>query len=520
MISKISLRTGILSLLAVTTFLLLIVSLVGIIAINKGNQSLEIINRIQGTELNGLYQSNELLLRTRYGAVAAMRKIEIGKIAEGRLEAKRVADYVAQSRLFLQRFLEAGTVTDHGQNLADAIAKTYQRYFDDGITPLLAALNRENSAAYYAVMDGNIGLLSMDFLKAVNNFDVYAEKVSQQKLAEATHNEHIMQILIGICCGTSLVLVVLAWFAMSTMLLMPLNRAINHLEQIASGDLTQPILSTGRNELGRLNIAMREMQQSLANSVSRVRDASLQIDVSSRELAAGNLNLSQRTEASAASLEETAASMEQLTATVHSNADNAHQGYQLADQVADTAVRGADGVHAVVRKMQDISDCALRIATILGVIDEIAFQTNILALNASVEAARAGEQGRGFAVVASEVRHLAQRSGDAAKEVRILIDESQIRVGEGNDMAEHAGKTMDKISVQVMRMTSLMKEISEASHEQRNGISQVNQAVVQMDEAAQQDAALVEQSSAATQSLEEQSRHLVQAMAVFTLSAA
>jgi methyl-accepting chemotaxis protein len=212
--------------------------------------------------------------------------------------------------------------------------------------------------------------------------------------------------------------------------------------------------------------------------------------------------------------------MEQLTATVKLNADNASQAHQLARSVSDSADRGSEVVSYVMDKMQEISNSSKRIGDILGVIDGIAFQTNILALNASVEAARAGEQGRGFAVVASEVRNLAQRSATAAKEIRTLIAESQSRVSEGSEMATKAGETMDEIASEVMRVTTLMKEISSASQEQSHGIEQVNQAVTQMDEVAQQNAALVEQAMAATQSLEEQSQQLVQSMAVFKVSPA
>lgn len=212
--------------------------------------------------------------------------------------------------------------------------------------------------------------------------------------------------------------------------------------------------------------------------------------------------------------------MEELTATVKQNAENAEQAHQLAKTVSDTADRGSEMVCYVIEKMRDISGGSNRIADILSVIDGIAFQTNILALNASVEAARAGEQGRGFAVVAGEVRHLASRSAEAAKEIRTLISDSQTQVGEGSELAQQAGETMDEIATEVLRMTKLMREIANASREQSRGIEQVNIAVSQMDETAQQNAALVQQSSAATRSLEEQSHVLVEAVATFKLQTA
>jgi methyl-accepting chemotaxis protein len=275
-------------------------------------------------------------------------------------------------------------------------------------------------------------------------------------------------------------------------------------------------VSTASKEFNRLNAAIENMRQSLMNSVTRVRDASSQIDTGSRELSLGNVDLAQRTESTATSLEQTAASMEQITATVKQNADNADQAHQLAKSVSDTADRGSEMVCYVIEKMRDISDSSSRIADILSMIDSIAFQTNILALNAAVEAARAGEQGRGFAVVAGEVRNLASRSADAAKEIRQLISSSQAHVSEGSDWRCRQAKRWMR-SPEVLRMTKLMREIASASQEQSRGIEQVNIAVSQMDETAQQNASLVQQSSAATRSLEEQSRELLEAMASFRL---
>jgi methyl-accepting chemotaxis protein len=312
-------------------------------------------------------------------------------------------------------------------------------------------------------------------------------------------------------------IIVLAWLALRHMLLKPLDASIVQLEHVAAGDLASVSVSTTSKEFNRLNAAIENMRHSLISSVTRVRDASSQIDTGSRELSLGNVDLAQRTESTATSLEQTAASMEEITATVKQNADNADQAHQLAKSVSDTADRGSEMVCYVIEKMRDISDSSSRIADILSMIDSIAFQTNILALNAAVEAARAGEQGRGFAVVAGEVRNLASRSGDAAKEIRQLISSSQAHVSEGSDLAMQAGETMDEIASEVMRMTKLMREIASASQEQSRGIEQVNIAVSQMDETAQQNASLVQQSSAATRSLEEQSRELLEAMASFRL---
>jgi len=517
---KLSLRTGLLALLAFMTLLLLAVSVMGIIAINKGNRSLDVINRIQGVELNALYQSNGDLMRARATSALAVRKIEIGLLDEGAALAKQAQADVQGSQQNMNAFVAAGTVTAHGKKLADDIILTYNAYLAQGIKPIMDALEKQYTDEYYSVLEGNLAKLAMDYSNAVAAFGSYATQVTDAQLAQAAWNETLMKALIGAAVALTLLLFMLAWVLMRRLLLLPLNRAITHLEQVAAGDLSQTLPPAGDNELGRLNRALGEMQQALRAQVSQVLHASQQIDVGSRELAAGNVHLSQRTEESAASLEQTAASMEQLTATVRLNAANAQQAHKLANSVSDTADRGAEVVSYVMEKMQEITASANRIGDILGVIDGIAFQTNILALNASVEAARAGEQGRGFAVVANEVRTLAQRSANAAKEIRGLISESQTRVKEGSDMATRAGETMDEISSEVMRVTTLMKEISMASDEQSRGIEQVNQAVTQMDEAAQQNAALVEQAAAATQSLEAQSQHLQSTVSLFRLETA
>jgi len=517
---QLSLRTGLLALLAFMTLLLLAVSLMGIVAINKGNRSLDVINRIQGIELNSLYKSNSDLMRARANAALAVRKIEIGMLEEGAAVTKLSQADVLSSQKNLKRFVDAGTVTAHGKMLADAVSASYKAYLDQGIKPMMDALDKQYTDEYYQLLEGNLATLAASYDKAVNDFSQLADQITQAQLAEAAYNETKMKILIAVAGVLTLLLLVLAWQLLRRMLLQPLNLAIVHLEQIAAGDLSQALPPSSNNELGRLNHALSGMQQSLRTSVNQVREASMQIDIGSRELAAGNVNLSQRTEESAASLEQTAASMEQLTATVRLNATNAQQANQLASAVSETADRGAEVVSYVMEKMNEITDSANRIGDILSVIDGIAFQTNILALNAAVEAARAGEQGRGFAVVANEVRTLAQRSANAAKEIRTLISDSQSRVKEGTEMATRAGETMDEISGEVMRVTALMKEISMASDEQSRGIEQVNLAVTQMDAAAQQNAALVEQATAATQSLEAQSDQLQATMAQFRLQTA
>ncbi|WOB71036.1 methyl-accepting chemotaxis protein [Achromobacter xylosoxidans] len=321
-----------------------------------------------------------------------------------------------------------------------------------------------------------------------------------------------------ILSGLAIVLGGLFAWRVSKSITAPLAQAVSVAETVARGDLGQPIQAVTRDETGRLLRALHDMQDKLAGAVRTIRAGSETISSAAGQIAAGNTDLSSRTEEQAASLEETAASMEELASTVKQNADNARQANQLAASASEVAQRGGAVVSAVVSTMGDISASSRKISEIVSVIDGIAFQTNILALNAAVEAARAGEQGKGFAVVAGEVRSLAQRSAQAAREVKTLIEASVSKVAEGAGQAENAGTTMQEVVASVKRVTDIMGEIAAASQEQASGIEQVNRAVSQMDEVTQQNAALVEEAAAAAGSMQDQAHALVRAVGVFRLS--
>jgi methyl-accepting chemotaxis protein len=296
-----------------------------------------------------------------------------------------------------------------------------------------------------------------------------------------------------------------------------LDQAIDASKRIASGDLTAQLTVESSDETGELIASLKEMNEGLARIVGEVRTGADSIATATEEIAAGNSDLSQRTEEQASALEETASSMEELTATVKQNAENAQQANQLAINASGVAVKGGDVINRVVLTMESITGSSKKISDIIGVIDGIAFQTNILALNAAVEAARAGEQGRGFAVVAAEVRSLAQRSAAAAKEIKTLIEDSVGKVQDGSRLVEEAGRTTQEIVTSIKRVTDIMGEISAASREQSSGIEQVNVAITQMDDVTQQNAALVEEAAAAAESLEDQARQMVGVVARFKL---
>ncbi len=322
--------------------------------------------------------------------------------------------------------------------------------------------------------------------------------------------------IIGGTLLLALVIFVFAWLV-ARRIKQALDKAISASEQIAAGDLTVKIEVDSEDETGHLLASLKEMNAGLARIVGEVRNGADSIATATEQISAGNADLSQRTEEQASALEETASSMEELTSTVKQNADNAQQANQLAISASGVAVKGGEVISRVVRTMESITDSSRKISDIIGVIDGIAFQTNILALNAAVEAARAGEQGRGFAVVAAEVRSLAQRSAAAAKEIKTLIEDSVGKVQDGSRLVEEAGHTTQEIVTSIKRVTDIMAEISAASLEQSSGIEQVNTAITQMDDVTQQNAALVEQAAAAAESLEEQALQLVQVVTRFTL---
>ncbi|KFC78626.1 methyl-accepting chemotaxis protein [Ewingella americana] len=387
------------------------------------------------------------------------------------------------------------------------------------LAPLMNALAsyKTHVLAYLPAVEREKATSQVMAVKA-NDMNSLVANIFKNEL-DSTHADiRKAMMLMGIITLAVLIIGTLFSWHITRQLTHPLRATLATAELIAKGDLTAAQTTARRDELGMLMNAVAGMSQNLRNMIYEIRTGVGQVSHAAAEIAAGNTDLSSRTEEQAAAVEETAASMEQLSSTVKQNAENAHHASKLASDASQTATLGGKQVGDVVLTMQQISSSSKRIAEITSVINGIAFQTNILALNAAVEAARAGEQGRGFSVVASEVRTLAQRSAQAAKEIEGLIAESVERVNTGAKLVESTGRTMQDIVQSVTNVRDIMGEIASASDEQSRGITQISQAIVEMDSTTQQNAALVEQSAAAADSLEEQSRLLTEAVSVFRLS--
>ncbi|APX74099.1 methyl-accepting chemotaxis protein [Achromobacter insolitus] len=530
-LANMTIRSSLLWVLAFFSFMLVIGAALGVLSLRISNGTLAEIKQSQ--ELDdavGRVVSSYKDSMTGLGRAAAANYADIVKSvgqptlltqglssdAAGLLERAKASMNKGQAEY--EYYKSLARPAEAAETLKE-IDESYEALVRQGLTPLVAALEKADMPAYQKQVQTVQDALEGRYARAIEGFDFWraSKTLDAHEVAQVRYQFVLMAVGAG---GVIAALLVFATYVfLRRRVLLPLKEAGHHFDRIAGGDLTARVDVRNTNEIGQLFAALKRMQESLTRTVASVRRGVDEINVGSHEIAAGNTDLSSRTEQQAASLEETAASMEQLASTVKQNADNARQANQLAASASDVAERGGSAVSEVVSTMQEISGSSRKISEIVSVIDGIAFQTNILALNAAVEAARAGEQGKGFAVVAGEVRSLAQRSAQAAKEIKGLIEDSVTKVGAGSEQVERAGATMQEIVASVKRVTDIMGEISAASEEQSSGIDQVNRAVSQMDEVTQQNAALVEEAAAAAGSLQEQAQRLAEAVAVFKINA-
>ena len=513
MFKNLTIKMRLIVVLAFLVFELIVGFAIGILNLSKANGALEqmyndrLVSLAKLDEVGRLVTLNQLNL-----AKASLPNAQETGAAMDLVEAnaKRVAASWAA--------YAATQASAEEKALAERFAGQRKAFLEQGLQPAVAAIRAQDTARAAEIVNGEMHRLFEPMNQTMNALVEMQQKAAQDDYQKS---QEIYNLVLAVCIAGLVfgvvVAAVLGWLLVRA-IVGPLQAAVKIAGGVAQGDLTQTIEVRSNDETGRLMAALRDMNDSLVEIVTRVRAGTDNIATASSEIADGNLDLSSRTEQQAGSLEETASSMEELTSTVKQNADNARQANVLAGSASDVAGKGGVVVSQVVETMGAINASASKIVEIISVIDGIAFQTNILALNAAVEAARAGEQGRGFAVVAGEVRSLAQRSAAAAKEIKLLIDDSVEKVHHGAALVDQAGATMTEIVHSVSRVTDIMAEISAASQEQTAGIEQVNAAIAQMDQTTQQNAALVEEASAAAQSLQQEATTLARTVGAFRIA--
>jgi len=514
MLDRLTIRTRLTGTIALLGLLILFLGTLGIFELRKSNEILKDVYGNAMVSMQTIYESQIQIDRARLSLDRVALDPD-NPISQDPL--KRSQGFIDGSDKFWKRYLSLPFGPGEKELAMQADAKR-QELIKDGLLPAIKALEEKNQPEIRRLMLSEVTRLFRLYLEANEKLTAYQlEHTGQQYQASQTdYSRSMMFSITAVVIGIGLAGV--SGLMLLRAVMHPLEQTRNHFEAMAQGNLSNQIERSRDDEMGAMMTGLKHMQDRLAGTVRSVREGSDAIATASSEIAAGNLDLSRRTVQQAASLEETASSLEELTSTVRQNSENARQASALASSASEIAIKGGELVSRVVDTMGSITASSDKIADIIGVIDGIAFQTNILALNAAVEAARAGEQGRGFAVVATEVRNLAQRSAAAAKDIKALITDSVEKVGSGSALVNETGSTMNEIVSSVGRVTSIISEISEAGREQEIGIEQINQAVAEMDNVTQQNAALVEQAAAASQAMQEQAANLAQMVAVFQIS--
>lgn len=518
MLKNLSIRTGLSIVTAVFLALVLIVGACAFIALQRSGNALNAMYEQDMIAMTALGRSSEMLLRCRSAKNRYQTLTGDGQDGPAAKQLAAAREYCAESQKQWDAFV-AVPATGEGKALLDDADAKHKAMMDKGIMPEFNALDAKDFESYTRIQLEFSSPLYKQVDELSQPLQRYTASRAQARHTAAEHDTRIVNIVLAFCALAALVISLALRAAMTRLVVQPIGAMADDMARMAAGDLRETARAIngdfGDNEIGTLQRALASMQHELSGTVRHIRQSADTITGAAGEIASGNMDLSARTEQQDASLEETAASMEQISGTVKLNADNASHAASLASDASDKATQGSEVVSRVIATMDEISQSSAKIADIIAIIEGIAFQTNILALNAAVEAARAGEQGRGFAVVAGEVRSLAQRSANAAREIKSMIETSLTHVETGSGLASNAASTMEEVVRAIRRVTDIMGEIAAASSEQSSGIEQVNRAVTMMDEATQQNAALVEEAAAAATSLEDQAHQLDLTTAAF-----
>ncbi|NQE50241.1 methyl-accepting chemotaxis protein [Herbaspirillum rubrisubalbicans] len=515
MFSQLSIRSRLIFVIAFLALLLVSSGVLGLLSLRSTNAQMRSLYEDRLVALSQLERMSAALDAARNGISTSI----VGDSGDIDANMDKIEKALKANDAVVTKYQQTPLSSEERALLEKMIAQR-QKFVAEGIKPATEALRNRDFQSAIELYGGVMLKLYSEAHATLAQLMDLQRSVGRQMHEQAQQRYQSLLVIMGVAMLAGLVVALLMGVLLVRAISRPLQRAVTVAQAVAAGDLTQRIEVHSQDETGQLMQALQQMNDNLQGIVGQVRLSTDTIASASGEIAHGNLDLSSRTEQQAGALEETASAMEQLTSTVRTNAENAQQAKQLAHSASEVAVRGGQVVRQVVDTMSSINQSSSKIVDIISVIDGIAFQTNILALNAAVEAARAGEQGRGFAVVASEVRSLAQRSAAAAKEIKVLIDDSVTRVGSGSALVAQAGATIDEVVHSVQQVSAVVTEISAAGQEQSQGIEEVNRAITQMDESTQQNAALVEQAAAAAQAMQEQAARLSAAVSVFRLGGA
>jgi methyl-accepting chemotaxis protein len=511
---SLSIRSSLMATLGLFTLMLIVGAALGMAMLTRANERFIMAQNVAGEarDINDIYMDTS---RTRLALMRVYADVrDEGTKPSASANLATAQRYLQRGQDALQAFIkeQKSTGTDT-QMRSELVAATRTLYGSLG--QAVTVLQADDVEAYQRINLEKLTAEGAAVSKLLDRFQQHSTELAKQLMADRDAEFRMVKLLVGLGILLALALVGAAHYFLKRAVLAPLDNAIGVLDQVARGDLTGSVPVAGNTEIGCLMGCIAHMQSSFVKTVARVRHGAQSIERVAHEVASGNADLSARTETQASSLQETAASMEELTSTVQQTTENTQKARELVSAASSSVTVSTDVMGRMVETMTQIDDASHQVADIVAVIDGIAFQTNILALNAAVEAARAGDQGRGFAVVANEVRALAQRSAVAAKEIKGLIEHSVGKVRSGSELADQARLAMGDMADSVRKVADIVIDIAEASKEQSQGISQVNEAIAQMDDVTQRNAALVEQAAAATQVMSQETEHLIDAVSVF-----